>query len=200
MGRFIPIDKMKKLREAAKNGDERARKIIAMQLAGKDDFSADLDDYFNPHQPQQTMSTQASGVQQKPAMPKHKDCNPNLLKFLGDNGVAEDSADYDGYVKDFYNEFPNEKPQIGQMEQKGPDCDVFDRLIEDEIEAVTGYQQALLEIINDDSIGEATKKGIIADLEEIKRDEIEHLEKLKRLKSSKCEKKEAKQALNFKKI
>ena len=77
---------------------------------------------------------------------------------------------------------------------------IIDKLIEDEIEAVTGYQQALLEIINDDSIGEATKKGIIADLEEIKRDEIEHLEKLKRLKSSKCEKKEAKQAQNFKKI
>ena len=36
---YIPFEKMKALREAAKNGDERARKIIAMQLAGKDDFA-----------------------------------------------------------------------------------------------------------------------------------------------------------------
>lgn len=45
MSRYIPYEKMSKLREAAKNGDEMAKKILIAQLGGED-FSADLDTYF----------------------------------------------------------------------------------------------------------------------------------------------------------
>ena len=42
---FIPVDKMKKLREAAKNGDGRAKAILQAHLNGTD-YAADLDAYF----------------------------------------------------------------------------------------------------------------------------------------------------------
>lgn len=48
MAKFIPIERLKKLREASQNGDESAIRILKMQLDGKDDFSNDLEEYFRP--------------------------------------------------------------------------------------------------------------------------------------------------------
>ena len=45
MSSFIPFDKLKKLRDSAQNGDERAVKIITMQLNGED-YDQDLADFF----------------------------------------------------------------------------------------------------------------------------------------------------------
>ena len=48
MPRYIPHEQCKQLREAAKNGDELARRILRAQLDDKEDFSADLEEYFKP--------------------------------------------------------------------------------------------------------------------------------------------------------
>ena len=48
MPRYIPFEQMTKLREAARNGDEMAKKILRAQLDDTEDFSSELDEYFKP--------------------------------------------------------------------------------------------------------------------------------------------------------
>ena len=107
---FIPVDKMKQLREAAKNGDERARKILQAQLK-KEDYTSDLDAYFapapaatkviengaNPGSATEAKATQGTG-------------NAKLDQFLLDNGVSEGDPEYEDAINDYYNEFPEERP------------------------------------------------------------------------------------------
>lgn len=191
---FIQPQKMKQLRESAKGGDERAIKIIKMQLNGED-FSSLLDDYFKPapEPGQGVIETKATTPN---PVATHKDSNANLLKFLEDNGVKEDSDEYDGFVEDFYREFPNEKPIHGEHcehcehEQRSPLDAVLDKLIGEEMDAIRSYSDAILEIMNTDCCSDNEKRGILSRLEEIKRDETEHYEELKRLKTKKEEKEE----------
>lgn len=222
---FIPIDKMKALREAAKNGDERAKKIIRSQMLGED-FGSSLEEYFaNPGQqgqanPQGTAPT--SG---------HKIDDPKLAKFLEYNGVSEGDPDYESTVEAYYQEFPKARPSKGITEMKateagddginlpndpddghsiygdedepiedGPNApqqekSCIDALIDDEYEAIQAYDKAISEVMRMD-LSDAVKKGILSDLNDIRKDETEHVEKLNRLKGSLDKKEESTEGMN----
>ena len=191
--KFIPIDKMKSLREAAKNGDERAMKIIKMQADGND-FDADFDAYFAPKpkieekaefkatEPEKTADDVAADSVEK---------KTGLAKFLEFNGVKEGDADYEETVKAYYDEFPNQKPAEPEQKQADGEERMFlDFLIDDEIEAIEAYGKAIIDVMNLEYETDSSRKGMISELEEIKRDEMDHLDKLRRMKSSIKEKEE----------
>lgn len=213
---YIPFEKMKSLRESAKNGDERAKKILKMQMMNED-FSSLLDEYFKQPEPEQPVQTQNAISDEK------------LAKFLEYNDVKPGDPDYDSTVEAYYKEFPKAKPLemkatetdvdvalpkeddsdnnysiYGDEDEKideddtvidsstqhyveneeTEEDDVFDKLIQDEIDAIRAYNDAILEIMNCDKCSDTEKKGIVAKLEEIKRDEEEHWEELKHLKEN----------------
>lgn len=182
MARFIPIDKMSKLREASKNGDANAIKILDLQMSGGD-FGELLDNYFQPK----------PVVEEQKSLPE-KGEQSKLEQFLAFNNVTKDSPEYESFVEDFYNEFPNEKPEAEANTQEvvhiGEDHFLLP-LIQEEIKAINDYNAAIMKVMEMDELGEAAKRGLIADLEEIKHDEMEHLEKLKRMKNG-LDKKEEK--------
>ncbi len=176
MAKFIEFSKIKQLREAAKNGDMAARKILDMQMNGED-FGTSLEDYFNKPKVEVGTTTTTS------SLPKEKS---NLEKFLEFNNITKDSPDYESFVEDFYKEFPNEKPQENTCSNTGmlvteEDCFITP-LIREEIKAINDYNEAIMKVMEMDELGDAAKRGLIAKLEEIKRDEMEHLEELKRMK------------------
>lgn len=217
---YIPFDKMKKLREASKTGDERAKKILLMQM-NDEDFSHDMDDYFAPRQPEaeapQPKQADAPAPEQTDDYAGIKD--ERLAKFLKANGVKEGDPEYEDALNDYYAEFPDAKREsdanlpneeddgasiYGDGDEQIPDDDApapaaaethekdcVDTLIDDEYEAVDGYNKAISEISRMD-IGDAVKRGVIADLEGIRKDEYDHIEILKRIKTS-IEKKEEKE-------
>lgn len=232
--RFIPIDKMKSLREAAKNGDTRARKIIIMQMNGED-FGSLLDEYFaNPETPNKVEETsKTEQIVNKEISPNAVEDNditdPKLKKFLEYNGVKKGDVDYESTIEAYYQEFPKARPGANlEMKATNTDVDVIlpndeddgssiygeedeeieddvkfnsptqhhvqetvateekdciDTLIEDEYEAIEGYDKAITQIMKMD-LSDAIKRGLIADLEEIRKDEFEHVEKLKRMKEA----------------
>ena len=245
---FIPIEKIKVLREAAKNGDARARQILTMQMNGED-FSALLDSYFTS----QSAETPKQEPTANPSPVLEEDdgiTDPKLKKFLEYNGVKKGDPDYETTVEAYYQEFPKARPAQQETVEEENDGDLsgvnlpnddednfsiygdddepindneptimqqsstamnqasqqavpteqplvkcIDALIADEIEAVNGYNNAIMQVVNNDEISETVKKGLIADLEEIREDEMEHIEKLKRLKAS-LEKKEEPEIIN----
>lgn len=173
MARFIPIDKMSKLREASKNGDANAIKILDMQMSGED-FGSLLDEFFQP-KPQQVVEARKS-LPQKP--------QSKLEQFLAFNNITKDSPDYQSFVEDFYNEFPNEKSVSNEgMTMCEEDC-FLTPLIQEAIKSIGSYNEAIMKVMEMDELGDASKKGIMAKLEEIKRDEMENLEELKRMKNN----------------
>ena len=184
--RFIPIDKMSKLREASKNGDANAIKILDLQMSGGD-FGGLLDEYFQPKpEPQE----QQGAVETGKSLPEQGG-QSKLEQFLAFNNVSKDSPDYDSFVEDFYNEFPNERPNAKQVPEQveGGNDSFLLPLIQEEIKAIGDYNNAIMKVMEMDELGDAAKKGIMTKLEEIKRDEMEHLDELKRIKTS-LEKKE----------
>lgn len=181
--KFIPKDKMKSLREASRNGDERARKIISMQLDGMEDYSSLVDDYFKP---QPEIVENPTGVVQ--------DGDEGLQKFLRENEITKDSPDYQSFVDDYYKEFPQQEKEENNDISK---FSFLERLIESEIEAVNLYNAAFMEVMNNDDLSDTERKGLLTDLDEIKRDEIDHLDKLRRIKTSLSKKEEnQKETLN----
>lgn len=206
---YIPFEKMKALREAAKSGDERARKIIIMQMNGED-FGSLLDQYFT--KPEESNKTE-----------DHSDTTEDskLNKFLEYNGVKKGDMDYDSTVEAYYKEFPKER-QHGTFETKatesdsdntsiygeedepieddqfgkekqfekekqlsmhhGLEEDIFSKLMGEEIDAIRSYGDAILKIMSCEKYNDNEKKGIIEKLEEIRRDEQEHWSELKHLK------------------
>lgn len=171
--KFIPKDKMKSLREASRNGDERAKKIIAMQLNGTEDYSSLVDDYFKP---QPEIIENSTGVVQ--------DGDEGLQKFLKENEITKDSPEYQSFVDDYYKEFPQqEKNDVSKVE-------FIEELIESEIEAINLYNAAFMKTMNSDDLNDTERKGLLTDLDEIKRDEIDHLDKLRRIKMSFSKKEE----------
>lgn len=235
---YIPFDKMKSLREAAKNGDARARKIIIMQM-NDEDFGSLLDQYFakpeTPNKAGETSKTeQMVNKEISPGTVEDNDiADPKLKKFLEYNDVKKGDVDYESTIEAYYQEFPKARPGVNletkatntdvvlpndeddgssiygdedeeikddesktiipsaaqkHMKEEGLEAsseekDTIDFLIEDEYEAIDGYDKAISKIMRID-LGDAVKKGVIADLEEIRRDEFEHVEKLKRIKAS----------------
>lgn len=201
---YIPFEKMKTLREAAKNGDERARKIIIMQMNGED-FGSLLDQYFT--KPEESNKAE-----------DHSDTTEDskLNKFLEYNGVKKGDMDYDSTVEAYYKEFPKER-QHDTFETKATESDsdnasiygeedepieddqfgkekelssmhheleedIFSKLMGEEIDAIRSYGDAILKIMSCEKYNDNEKKGIIEKLEEIRRDEQEHWSELKHLK------------------
>lgn len=209
---YIPFDKMKSLREAAKKGDERAKKILIMQMDGAD-FGSSLEEYFAAPQPQEQPKPQPAAA----PMPGHKIDDPKLAKFLEYNGVSEGDPDYESTIEAYYQEFPKARPAEmkateshsgpsddginipstpgdnesiygDEDEDDAPQAateqkDCIDSLIDSEYEAIKEYNEAISDVMRMD-LGDAVKRGMIADLEEIRKDEMEHVDKLKRMKES----------------
>lgn len=180
--KFIPIEKMSKLREAAKTGDERARKILDMQMSGND-FSPLLDEYFQPKPVATENSVETS------SLPEKKPTNSKLEEFLKFNNVTKDSPEYEDFVKDFYDEFPEERKQKdlveNPVEQIEEDKDGFDSiirdLIKDETDAIDEYSKAITKLMNNEELDEIQKRRIIARLKEIRSDEEDHFHQLNEL-------------------
>ena len=181
MARFIPIDKMKSLREASKNGDANAIKILSMQMSGED-FSPLLDEYFQP----KPVQAEDGGMESK-SLPQKP--NSKLEQFLAFNNITKDSPDYDSFVEDFYKEFPDEKEKPSMVENPvekiEDDKDGFDSivrsLIEDETDAINEYSKAITKIMNDKNLNDLQKKRVIARFKEIRGDEEEHFKQLNEL-------------------
>ena len=115
MSKYIPINKMKQLREAAKNGDELAKKILKAQL-NDIDFNDDLDSYFAPKE----NHVETSVIQEDNNITKEEpsnDVDPGLAQFLEDNGVKKGDAEYNDFVEDYYREYPKARPNISQEEK-----------------------------------------------------------------------------------
>ena len=201
---YIPFEKMKTLREAAKSGDERARKIIIMQMNGED-FGSLLDQYFTKQEESNKNED-------------HSDTNEDskLNKFLEYNGVKKGDMDYDSTVEAYYKEFPKERKhdtfetkatesdsdntsiygeedepieddQFGKEKELSSmhhelEEDIFSKLMGEEIDAIRSYGDAILKIMSCEKYNDNEKKGIIEKLEEIRRDEQEHWSELKHLK------------------
>ena len=232
---FIPIDKIKSLREAAKNGDARAKQILTMQMNGED-FSALLEEYFKePNEKVEAKTKTVSNPEiHAKSITNEEITDPKLKKFLEYNGVKPGDPDYESTVEAYYEEFPKARPGANkplEMQATETDVDVklpedseednhsiydeedeeikddvkfdsptqhyveneeksvIDLLIDDEYEAIEGYDKAISEIAKME-LSEAVKKGVIADLEEIRKDEFDHVEKLKRIKESIIKKEE----------
>ena len=62
---YIPYKQMQQLREAARNGDERAKKILCAQL-NDEDYCADLEEYFNPKTEPEPVQEQEPVVEKQP--------------------------------------------------------------------------------------------------------------------------------------
>ena len=187
MAKFISIEKMNKLREAAKTGDDRARKILNMQMNGED-FSPLLDEYFQP----KPVATENSVETQ--SLPEKK--SSKLEEFLKFNNVTKESPEYEDFVKDFYAEFPEEKEKEGMVEnpvkQIEEDKDGFDSiikdLIKDEVDAIEEYSKAITKLMMNEELEEVQKRRIIARLKEIRGDEEEHFRQLNELLHSEGDK------------
>lgn len=203
---YIPFEKMKTLREAAKSGDERARKIIIMQMNGED-FGSLLDQYFEA--PNKTEEVINKGTYSDTTE------DSKLNKFLEYNGVKKGDMDYDSTVEAYYKEFPKERKHdtfetkatesdsdntsiYGEEDEPieddqftkekqlsmhhGLEEDIFSKLMGEEIDAIRSYGDAILKIMSCEKYNDNEKKGIIEKLEEIRRDEQEHWSELKHLK------------------
>lgn len=161
MAKFIPIDKMKKLREASKTGDERAKKILAMQMDGKEDFGPLMDEYFTPA-PQ-------PAVEEQPATGNNK-----LEEFLKFNNITKDSPDYQSYVDEFNKETGDqveEKPENGLKE-------IIKKRIKEEIDAIASYSKGVSEVMALENVDEGLKRKVISRFKEIDTDEEQHRSEL----------------------
>lgn len=139
---YIPFDKMKSLREAAKNGDTRARKIIIMQMNGED-FGSLLDEYFTK-QPKEEKPIATS----TPIIEDNDITDPKLKKFLEYNGVKKGDIDYESTIEAYYQEFPKARPGAN-LEMKATDTDVEVNLPNDEDDGSSIYGEEDEEIEDD---------------------------------------------------
>ena len=168
MARFIPIDKIKKLREAARNGDENAKKILNMQLGGEEDYSELLDSYFAPKSEPEQAETVVSGVGED---------DVRLNKFLADNQITKDSPEYDQAVKEFYAE-------VGGENEGNDFEELIKKLLKEESGAIDDYSKAITQVMNAEGIEDNQKRRIIARFKEIRSDEEEHFRELTELLKS----------------
>ena len=173
MAKFIPIDKLQKLREASRNGDVNARKILNMQLGGEEDYSELLESYFAPKpEPQpEPVETVVSGVENKE--------DERLQKFLADNNLTKDSPEYGAAVKEFYAEIGEKAPKIEEEENTFEA--VIKKLMKEESSAIDDYSKAITQIMNDETLEDDKKHRAIARFKEIRQDEETHFRELAEL-------------------
>lgn len=154
MSRFIPSDKLKMLRDAAKNGDSKAKAVLMAQMDFNNDFDTIFNDYFNP-------------VEEEPEIEVIND----------DSGMEEcDIAEELEEPENITVEEPECKCRsIAEQLRK---------LIADEAEAQKGYSDALIVVANDPELSTDEKTVLITTLKSINDDEMEHtsilLDKLKK--------------------
>lgn len=177
---FISSDKFAKLREASHNGDIKAQEILKAFRDGGEHVSEMIEEYFAPKVEEPEIKEEIKEEPERGEMSR-------LEKFLADNDISEDSPDYEEYVQEFNNMFPNEKVEVkkeAEEEELPPEEVAFDmqKLIEDESEAIEGYDKKILEITNMD-MDQTLKMGIIAELTQIKNEEIRHLNSLQELEN-----------------
>ena len=194
MARFIPIDKMKSLREAAKSGNANAIKILDMQMSG-DDFGSLMDEFFQPKS-EQNVQVEVGTSTSTQSLPK----KTKLEEFLDFNGVTKDSPDYDSFVEDFYREFPNERNAEMHVEEPKEEveeqyADWIKKLIAEESDAIDSYSKAITKVMNCEMLEDNQKRRAIARLKEIRGDEEEHFRELTELLKNNDEEKPVEEAL-----
>lgn len=185
---FIPVEKMSRLREAAKNGDARAKAILQAQLNGTD-YAADLDAYFKPiEEPSHNVSldkTDGNPGSVTETKATEGTGNARLDAFLADNQVKKGDPDYEDALNDYYNEFPEDMPedwgkpkpeQEAKMEQAAQG---LGKLL---LDVISECDKEMLEIMQDDSIDGNAKKGAMISLQEIKQSMIDNMEKIAKVK------------------
>ena len=193
---FIPVDQMKKLREAAKNGDARAKAILQAQLGGQD-YTADLDAYFKPAPETKIINNTGNPGSVSEAKATKSTGNTKLDAFLADNGVQEGDPDYEDAVNDYYNEFPNEMPEdwgkpkeeYARVDLPNPEQEAkMDEAARDLgkmlINLIHACNDEMLEINQDENIDDNAKKGAIVSLQEISQSMMENLDKVRKIKKS----------------
>ena len=191
---FIPVDQMKKLREAAKNGDARAKAILQAQLGGQD-YAADLDAYFQPAPETKIINNTGNPGSVSEAKATKSTGNAKLDAFLADNGVKEGDPDYEDAINDYYNEFPNEMPEdYGQPKaepESAPSPEEETKMDEAArdigkmlIDIIHACNDEMLEINQDESIDDNAKKGAIVSLQEISQNMMDNLDKIRKIKKS----------------
>ena len=192
---FISIDKMKQLREQAKNGDERAKKILQMQMNNQD-FSSLLEEHFKPIQEKPALNdTNTDNVAQK------QDFSKELQDFLDFNEVKEGDPEYNDTIEAFYQENPHLRPNKNEgdivpveqnqnvEEQKGLLDDLSDKIKD----LLSACDQAIMNVAddNENDITGATLKGTLSTLQEVKQSALDAFEKIKDLKGSIAKKQES---------
>lgn len=204
---FILGSKYKPLREAAKNGDERAKSILKMQFDGSEqsELDASVEEYFNPPQ-KKAPPIQEAFVKVEEPVATTSTGNKALDKFLRDNSVSEDSEDYEDYVNTFYDMFPKNRPikptrptePIVDMGDSQPvESEIVDGkehlfvleeaihfLIKDENEALDGYDKVIKDIVNNKDVlklDDIKLQGLVSKLQEIKNEEIQHIKELQEM-------------------
>ena len=146
MTRYIPCDKIQKLREAARNGDEVAKRILMAQLDDETDFSKDLDEYFKP---------QKEEIEEVAEAPQEEIKQPETQEMA----QTTTAPALTGYV---------------------PENDISKSLIS----LISACDKKTIELVNDTNISDATKRGSLAILQEIKQSCLDNLEKFGKLMSS----------------
>jgi hypothetical protein len=150
MSKFIPINQLSKLREAAKGGDEMAKKILMAQL-NDEDFSSDLEAYFKPQEEEAKTVEEAAEIPQEEA----KQTVPTQQN-------------------------PEAQAQVPVLTGKIEQNEISDGILA----LINACDKKTLELANDSEISEATKKGALSILQEIKQNSLENLEKYAKLASS----------------
>lgn len=181
---FIEGKKFADLRKAASEGNEFASKILNA-YRNDEDISGMLDEFFKPAPVEAEVEVVESNDNDRNNMSK-------LEKYLADNEITKDSPDYQEYVDEFNNMFPEENTEVEEIketkeeEEKNPLQD----LIDDEIEAIEGYDKYINEILGDTTICEGKKSLIITKIKSIREDEERHIRELNSIKECKEEEEE----------
>ena len=188
MAKFIPIEKMKKLRDSSRGGDIKAKKILSMYMSGKEDYSPLLEEYFKPlsQEKEETLGTATNRPmpQQQTNLGGNFNSYRQTLQSLTESGdtLAQNILKmFSEAGEEKTNEFLS-KVAVSQnnKENKLEKCQTLvefvQALVEDENEAIQGYDKAILFTVNSE-----TDRNILSILNEIKNDEIRHIKMLKEI-------------------
>ena len=152
MSRYIPCEKMKAIREAAKNGDEIAQKILRAQLSDDEDFSSDLDAFFAPKE------------------------EPKPVEEVATAPIEEVKQEETQETENLQ----QEKPVPVLTGQEVSKSEISQKILD----LISACDKQTLDVANDGELSEATKKGALSILGEIKQSCLENLEKFGKLMSS----------------
>lgn len=208
---FIPIDKMRQLREAAKQGDERAKKILRAQLDGSD-YGADLDAYFAPKPEPKPMPVNNPGSAPKQATGQGTG-NAQLDEWLRSNGIHETDEDYEDAINEYYMEYPEQRPaedkaktpilhldglkdyQEASKPRTQEDIDCTKDIATSIFEAIKKCDETNLSIMQNGDLDPAAKKGAMTTIQEIKQALMDSAEKLVKIKDSLAKKEEVSEVM-----